>query len=144
MFLSPPVHTLNQATSDSLTRQKVKSHTVIIRVAGFKEQTDEFTAHMHSIVRATLLVGVYTVPYRVLTKRGGWLERPWRVAVGGRCWWVEVKALFFATHTATMSRAVRHPGAVQHVPCQGREMICESWGSSQLMCAELCVPVQPG
>lgn len=48
------------------------------------------------------------------------------------------------THAEVMSRTVRHPGAVLHVPCQGREMICESWGSSQLMCTELCVPVQPG
>lgn len=48
------------------------------------------------------------------------------------------------TQTEAMSCSVRHPGAVLLVPRQGREMICESWGSSQLMCTELCVPVQPG
>ena len=48
------------------------------------------------------------------------------------------------TYTMAMSHAVSHPWAVLHVPSQGREMICESSGSSQLMCTELCVSVQPG
>lgn len=48
------------------------------------------------------------------------------------------------TQTEAVSWSTGHPGAVLLVPCQGREMICESQGSGRLMCTELCVPVQPG
>lgn len=48
------------------------------------------------------------------------------------------------TQAEAVSCSVRHPGAVLLVPCQGREMICESRGSGRLMCTELRVPVQPG
>lgn len=92
-----------------------------------------------------------TVPYNVLTNRSGLPEwqGPRRV-----CSLQEVLMGWglgpFATHTHTythseaMSCAVRHPKAVLRVPCQGGEMICESWENSRLMCTELSVPVQPG
>lgn len=47
------------------------------------------------------------------------------------------------TQAEAVSCSISHPGPVLLVPCQGREMICESRGSARLMCTELCVPVQP-
>lgn len=73
---------------------------------------------------------------------------PWGFAICRRCRWLEVwdplRHTQRRTQTEAMSCSVRHPGAVLLVPCQGREMICESWGSSQLMCTGHYVPVQPG